>query len=544
MTTLKSEKYNYQFIFEWVLIAVFWIIVTIPLVGFYLPNMEGPGSELNEKRALNPFPKFKPTSAYFQNFPKSYEAYFNDHFGFRDILIKLYNYIHVKALGISPVPGAIIGKDGWLYWTGFNTVNDYRGKLSYSLGQLIKIKDILESRTKWLKQRGVRYFFVVSPNKWMIYPEFLPFRHNIQMKGTTRFEQLKSFLSAANADVKIVDLKEELLKAKQSSPRLYYKTDTHWNELGAFIAYKQLMRDISSEFPGIETIDDSRVRFVSQTREGGDLANLMGATYWYSEENTDVLLRDPCAVEQPLIFKIADKYSVKNETLARMCPSASKNAIVFRDSFFTFLRTYFAEHFNNSYYIWTRYNQEIVEDLIDKLKPDIIVDETVDIFLTRTDDENSLVLTENLMQQSFNDSPIKLSEINPENGFESLKAINEIDAVNSENTYAFNATGNDCQLEFPSPKLSANQSAIMEIVLTAPENTSSMIYYMTKENPQLSEANTFSAKVHKGENKLYFYFNGKNLIKDMRFDPGTVKGNYEIHKIEVRLLSDISVSPK
>ncbi len=55
-----------------------------------------------------------------------------------------------------------------------------------------------------------------------------------------------------NTDIKVVYPKEELLKYK-GKYQLYYKYDTHWNSLGAYIGYTELTRILNIDNKSIES---------------------------------------------------------------------------------------------------------------------------------------------------------------------------------------------------------------------------------------------------------------------------------------------------
>ena len=102
------------------------------------------------------------------------EAYFNDHFGFRKRLIRWYRLWRLDLFrdqkGFRSV---IAGKDGWYYFNENQMVEHYRGTLQFTPEQLQDWQKYLESYREWLAQRGIKFLFVVAPDKESIYPENL-----------------------------------------------------------------------------------------------------------------------------------------------------------------------------------------------------------------------------------------------------------------------------------------------------------------------------------------------------------------------------------
>ncbi len=67
--------------------------------------------------------------------------------------------------------------------------------------------------------------------------------------------------------------------------------------------------------------------------------------------------------------------SAKDPYLAKACKSRRLKTIVFRDSFFEALEPYMTENFNEVIYLWKKYDQANVEELLRTFKPDIVIEE-------------------------------------------------------------------------------------------------------------------------------------------------------------------------
>ena len=200
----------------------------------------------------------------------NFTTYFHDHFGLRGSLIILQALIKVKVLGVSSSSEVVVGKNGWLYFTGDYSLDNYRGLCPFRPEELAQWVRLFQARQNWLEGRGIAFAVVVAPDKQTIYPENLP--ESIGPRGrTTRLDQLATALRQ-NTNVKIIDLRAALIAAKAASPHpLYYLTDSHWNGYGGLIAYQQIARDI----PGLQPI--SRPECVdSEVTSSGDLAMMLG----------------------------------------------------------------------------------------------------------------------------------------------------------------------------------------------------------------------------------------------------------------------------
>ena len=60
----------------------------------------------------------------------------------------------------------------------------------------------------------------------------------------------------AHSTVELLDLRDALTRAKARHP-VYYSTDSHWNDYGAYTGYVEIMRRISKYYPDARPIEIS-----------------------------------------------------------------------------------------------------------------------------------------------------------------------------------------------------------------------------------------------------------------------------------------------
>jgi len=187
--------------------------------------------------------------------------------------------------GISTDPRqVIVGREGWLFLGDQheNTLTVDRrppSKADVDLGQ--EIGSASKAWGAYLSRRGVRMFRVmIGPNKGTIYSEYLPFWAKPSIPNAT-----DALLSGTGAP-HYVDVRPALLSAKVNhSASLYYKTDTHWNSLGAGIAFQAFAQQVSSSAPEIEWPPQTAYELDRvNPRRGGDLANFLRLTAHLSDQ--------------------------------------------------------------------------------------------------------------------------------------------------------------------------------------------------------------------------------------------------------------------
>ncbi len=374
---------------ELTLIVLFFLIIFSPAVGTLL-RVKNVVSEA-ENRKLNVMPQFDFTNQSFSDYTKKFEAFLNDHFGFRNQLIELNNNMVISLFHKSPVKKVLMGKDGWLYSWNELILENYYG--SHDDRQLRAWINVYEKRQLWLKERGIDFAFVTVPNKMTIYPEYLPRSLNT-VGQTTKLEQLVTFFKE-NSAVKVIDLRPPLMAAKPLN-QLYYKTDTHWNYYGAFEAYKHILKKI---FPSLSPMCVSTVSHLLEKGSKidndttGDLIHMLkGCRRQYPRFH---FLENACAKEMGFDNITLATVGMKPRSIPipegapsrylffKGCNHEKKRVIVFRDSFFSAVECFFSEHFELVVYIRKKYDPTIMEDLIEKIKPDIVIEEILERYLNQ-----------------------------------------------------------------------------------------------------------------------------------------------------------------
>lgn len=384
---LAMTKENIK-LYDLILIALFFLMIISPAVGT-IYGLKTMVSE-TEKRKLHEMPHFDFSDQSITDYAKKMEAFLNDHFGFRNQIIQLNNNIVITLFNKSPVEKVRIGKDGWLYSWNKLILENYYGKQPYSDRQLKAWIEVYEKRRLWLNKKGIAFAFVIAPNKMSIYPEYLPRSLN-NIREMTKLEQIVTFFKE-NSVVKVVDLRPPLMAAKPFN-QLYYKTDTHWNYYGAFVAYKSILKEILPDASpmALSTVSDFLEKSSRIDNDiTGDLIHMLrGCELRYPKF---FFLENACAQEMscdnitPASVGVMPPKPWQKEAPSRYlfvkgCKHEKKRAIVFRDSFFSAVECFFSEHFELVVYIRKKYDQTIMEDLIEKVKPDLVIEEIVERYL-------------------------------------------------------------------------------------------------------------------------------------------------------------------
>lgn len=348
-----------------VFVVAFFVFLWLPTIDVLFYQDDVP--QVNEKRVLARFPVFESGVAGMRSFIVGLEGYYNDHFGFRKRMIYWGERWRLSWFNESPSVNVIVGLNGWLYYQDEQSLADMRRTSSFELKQLEAWKSLLEKRRDWLAKRGIRYVFVVPPDKHNVYPEYLP--DWIKAVGkTTRLDQFVAYMKT-NSTVSVLDLRQPLLAAKKRGV-IYFQTDTHWNEYGGFIGYQELIHALSAQMPEIKPLPFEDFELNTNTQSGGNLASMLAQGKSVTEKYAVNFSARP-----PLQQLLLRKNPAGTATLSSTNPHATGKALVFRDSFSEAWAPFIGYHFNEVIYRW-QYKWDF--SLIEKEKPDVVIDELLE----------------------------------------------------------------------------------------------------------------------------------------------------------------------
>jgi alginate O-acetyltransferase complex protein AlgJ len=357
------------------LVLLFIIVISIPL-AFTLAGVDG-ADPANENREMAPFPQRPATWQSAKDYPDAFVHWFEDHFGLRARLVRWFGESRLFGLGVSPSSTVIKGLDGWLFYGDDNGLDDFISRQPLTTGETEAWRESLVRAENWLHRRAVAYVFTIAPDKPVIYPEHMP--PTIRRTGSvSRTDQV--YAALAGTPVVAIDTRQALLEAKPRE-RLYYMTDTHWNQRGALVAYQAIIEAVRRQVPSVPpawTRDDFDP--IERDIRGKDLAGMLGLKDVLHETDLALVPRrprralvvDPAGTE-PNPPGVEFNYDL-GRVVTEIADPRLPRAVVFRDSFATGLIPYLSEHFSRTVYLW---QNDFDADVVLKEHPDVVIQEIV-----------------------------------------------------------------------------------------------------------------------------------------------------------------------
>jgi alginate O-acetyltransferase complex protein AlgJ len=352
-------------VFERLMIAVFVLAIAVPLVGTL--TLSAPEEEFEENREPAPLPVWPHDIHTLAAWPEAFTRYFADHFAFRSQLVRWQALFRVRVLGSSPNPDVVIGKDGWLFYGADGAVEDYSGTRPFTEVELRAWRDTLQHTQDWLQERSITYVFAIAPDKHVVYPEFMPDGLHPGLPHT-RVDQLLQELRTRST-VRVVDLRAAVTAARHTG-RLFHLTDTHWNDLGAFVAYRQVIEQLGEPGGPARSLADFEGR--REMRPGLDLSRMLGLKSVLHEED---LRLEPRAPRRARVVEPARaSRALMDARVVTEQPGALPRAVVFRDSFGSAMIPFLSEHFSRAVYVW---QNEFDPGLVLQERPHVVIQEWV-----------------------------------------------------------------------------------------------------------------------------------------------------------------------
>ena len=329
-----------------VFIAFFLLVIALPL-GAQLV-LKDRAAAAQENRRLAKFPKLNWQGKTLAAFPAAFEKYYDDHFGFRDRLIRWHHLIKLRLLGVSPSSKVILGKEGWMF--DRDTVQ-YYAAAPLTTEALEKWRRFLEERQRFVAAKGHPFLLVFAPLPSTIYPEYLPDAIRRQPRES-RLDQLINHLRS-HSTLPIVDLRESLRDGKNVE-RLYQRTDTHWNELGAYRSYTQIMSTLAGQFPELRPLPRAAFDVQENLTPGGDIARLLGLGDLFPEQRFAFKRHGGPTAQVAQWFP--EDSRIPMGFSMRTGDASKPRAIVYHDSFtFESLYPFIAENFSEVWFHWNHY---------------------------------------------------------------------------------------------------------------------------------------------------------------------------------------------
>lgn len=214
-----------------------WIAIPfiIMLMGIFFINILNRDKEvsISENRTLQQMPTIKDIKQ--GKFISKFENYFTDQFAFREELSNFYTNVKM-ALGANKIKSYYVLDNNWILPTPAKIISDK--DLKATANQINELSKIGNDTNKQI-------FYASTPHKESMLSHLYPKYTNGLDNSLNNKNKFKEYI---NKDiVKFIDVDKYFLNkfSKSEMENLYFKTDHHWNGIGAFEGFKNIIEEMN-----------------------------------------------------------------------------------------------------------------------------------------------------------------------------------------------------------------------------------------------------------------------------------------------------------
>ncbi len=297
-----------------------------------------------------------------------------------------------EAEAIAPFGSRILfqhmpirGDDGFLFHRDHDALDQLSARIVLHRRQIQIWHDALEARLAWCERHRAAMRFLVIPEKHVVYEDKLP-----RFTTVSPHRPAAQLLGALDEPVRRRTLYplEELKAASRIKPT-YFKTDTHWNAHGAFVAYQALIESLRNEIE-LDAVREDELAWKERVFVGD-----LGVRY----------ARERSEIRASLVPDTTHKLVYQNNNFGRGAVHVYENkrrdlptCVMFRDSFSNYLIPYLMHGFSS---IIAVSSLSCHYDLLEQQQPDVVLFVAIERFLATFGQGRTIELPEDAKRQSF-----------------------------------------------------------------------------------------------------------------------------------------------
>ena len=361
---------------------LFFLMIAVPLTATFFQHEE---VAIEQNRPLAPMFRISDRPGHFNpSFNLEFEAWINDHIGFRKLFVNQNGKMRYYLFGRFPLDRPLIlGPEGELNYASFESIQDYQHRNLYSEEYLDKAAESLQTLSDLAEEKGTQLYYYQCWDKHSIYPEYFP-KTILQYGKKSKTDGIVQAFQE-KTEVPVISPKEELVKGKERYETYSVFGDpTHWTQRGAYLGYLKLMEEINKH--------DQNSYYVLKEDDYTITTTDQGLYLYGSIHKEDLLerfeLKDPKAkLTQDRITQ--GKEDPRTLFYTNDAVNNDSRIVLIGDSYFYFfILDDIAESFHETVFIWGDHLEDY-EEIINGYDPDILLIENAE----REDRTESLIRT-------------------------------------------------------------------------------------------------------------------------------------------------------
>ena len=239
----------------------------------------------------------------------------------------------------------VVGKENWLFYKPNNSIRNFQNLDVFTPEELKNVALYLTSINEYCKSENKKFYLFIAPDKNKIYGEYYPdYIKKYLPDSDSRAMQLVNYLKK-NTEINVI-YPYDALQAGKTTGLLYWKNDTHWNSLGAYIGYQALIEAFRKDNLNVKPVVPEK--FKTYKKEIGELTTMLPKYRQFQEnaEYKDIIIDSDFSKQEKMI---GNKSEIIHTEKVLNAPSL----YMYRDSFSRALIPYLSNTFSVADYNWT-----------------------------------------------------------------------------------------------------------------------------------------------------------------------------------------------
>lgn len=250
-------------------IDIVFVLVFVFLLFVPMSRISKEDRSVQENRVLAKYQPLFVQGVFNPQYTKQFEQWFNDRFRARNAAISLHKEIYFHLDKYYHFGNYGIYKNDWMW----EKTKLYSVISEYELKQIVKG---IGAYKTFCEENNIKCYIEIVPRR-------LEFAKNEQFRIVPDNEKDKAQILKQKVKEKldfdvIFPLKEMQEANKQDL--VYFKTDHHWTDVGAFVGYQELMKAIKKDFADLKILseDDFNISYDNRVRAEHDRTYGQGYT--------------------------------------------------------------------------------------------------------------------------------------------------------------------------------------------------------------------------------------------------------------------------
>lgn len=192
------------------------------------------------------------------NFGKNFNEWFNDRFANRQSFINLHSSVHI-LLESKCDKGFFDSKNDMLF-----------PKWSFGHIDIDLIKENFKELydfNNFCQKNNIKFYILIVPQKSDIHPTKFNY-----INDTFKHDEFLHYIEEVRNEgvLNIIYPYYEMKKSAEQGGLMYFKTEHHWTDAGAFVGYQELMKEIIKDYSDVKMLSKDDFEIFNEKKVRGD----------------------------------------------------------------------------------------------------------------------------------------------------------------------------------------------------------------------------------------------------------------------------------